>query len=76
MLPRRLARVVEATSQGHSNAHERYRGDLLAHCYRMLGSFDEAEDSVQETLLRAWRAADQLRPAARVRAHLVASHCD
>ncbi|HVU52940.1 MAG TPA: RNA polymerase subunit sigma-70 [Polyangia bacterium] len=38
------------------DAFARHRPDLLRHCYRMLGSFADAEDLVQDVLLRAWRA--------------------
>src|SRR5213082_20546 len=49
---------------------ERHRRELTAYCYRMLGSPFEAEDAVQDTLLRAWRGIDRFEGRAALRSWL------
>jgi RNA polymerase sigma-70 factor (ECF subfamily) len=50
--------------------YEVFRRELTGYCYRMLGAASEAEDAVQETMLRAWRAADRFEGRASVRSWL------
>jgi RNA polymerase sigma-70 factor, ECF subfamily len=63
---------VEAppTADEFPEVAQRYRRELLAHCYRMTGSVYEAEDLVQETYLRAWRSYDGFEGRSSVRTWL------
>jgi RNA polymerase sigma-70 factor (ECF subfamily) len=64
-------RLVEAARGGDEDAFraliEPHRGVLYAHCYRMLGSPQDAEDALQEALLRAWRGLPGFRSGAPIR---------
>ena len=53
-----LALARQGDSQKFSELTEHYRRELQVHCYRILGSLHEAEDMVQETMLKAWKRLD------------------
>ncbi|WP_345962300.1 RNA polymerase subunit sigma-70 [Streptomyces sp. BRB040] len=60
----------EADESKFSGLAERHRRELHVHCYRMLGSFEDAEDTVQETFLRAWRRRETFQGRSTFRAWL------
>ncbi|HLM75944.1 MAG TPA: sigma-70 family RNA polymerase sigma factor [Polyangiaceae bacterium] len=53
-----------------ARALEEHRAAITGHCYRMLGSAAEADDAVQETMVRAWRSLDQFEGRASLRTWL------
>jgi RNA polymerase sigma-70 factor (ECF subfamily) len=57
-------------SEDFTSLTAQFRAELLAHCYRMLGSAEEAEDMVQETYLRAWRSFEKFEGRSSVRTWL------
>src|SRR5579864_6028350 len=59
-----------APAEVSPDALEQYRRELTGYCYRMLGSAFEADDAVQETMLRAWKAAEGFEGRSSVRSWL------
>jgi RNA polymerase sigma factor (sigma-70 family) len=67
---RQLAAARGGDQDAFRQLTDPYRRELLVHCYRILGSVDDAEDMVQETLLRAWRRLESFEGRAALRSWL------
>ncbi|WP_426511083.1 RNA polymerase subunit sigma-70 [Dactylosporangium sp. McL0621] len=65
-----VSELGEIDEPAFSGLARRHRRELHVHCYRMLGSFEDAEDAVQETFLRAWRRRETFEGRSTLRAWL------
>jgi RNA polymerase sigma-70 factor (ECF subfamily) len=65
-----LARARAGDGEAFRELTDPYRRELQLHCYRILGSFQDAEDTLQETLLAAWRGLGQFEERASIRTWL------
>jgi RNA polymerase sigma-70 factor, ECF subfamily len=70
LLRNRLARAQRGDESAFAQLTDPYRRELQVHCYRILGSFQDAEDLLQETLLAAWRGLEQFEGRSSLRAWL------
>ena len=69
-VPRTSVSVRAVNRESFDELIEPYRSELHAHCYRMLGSFHDAEDALQDALLRAWRGLPQFEERGSLRSWL------
>lgn len=67
---RGMSGLEDVDEPAFSGLAQRHRRELHVHCYRMLGSFEDAEDAVQETFLRAWRRRETFEGRSTFRAWL------